>query len=341
MRRIDRCDHTATAELMTPPGLRLSMACVRALILSATLLVSGCAAPPPAAVAPVVTPAPTPTASPSPIPTASPTPTPAPTPLPEAVGFGGAIFALDSAVAAKIEGLIEASGSEAAIVVADGPAGRVVLEMAADEVVLSASLYKLAVLLEAETRLEAGKLKVTDRITITRADQRDGDNFTPAGTVLTIEQALERMITVSDNASGLALVRVFGTAAIHATLAKWGMPEQRFTSRGSFTTARTIATFFGELSRGTLVSEAASERMLARLSRQRVNDRIPAALPAGVVLGHKTGNLASVTHDAGLIKGPGGVPVVLVVLTWESTEEKRSQLIRDVTAAVYAGITKP
>jgi beta-lactamase class A len=149
------------------------------------------------------------------------------------------------------------------------------------------------------------------------------------------------MITVSDNASALALVRIFGTSAIHATLALEGMPGQRFTPSGSVTTARTIATFFGELSRGALVSAAASARMLARLGRQKVNDRIPAALPAGVVIGHKTGNLGFVTHDAGLIRGPGGVPIVLVVMTWDSTEENGSQLIRDVTAALYAGLTKP
>jgi beta-lactamase class A len=315
------------------------MACVRALILCAALLASACGAPP-AAGGPLVTLVPTPTASPSPSPAPTATEAPA-TPSPTPAAFGGAVLALDASVAARIAGLVKASGGGAAVVVADAPAGTIVLEMAADEVVFSASLYKLAVLLEAETRIEKATLKPTDRITVTLADQRDGGSFTRAGSVITIEEALERMITVSDNASALALVRIFGVSAIHATLAREGMPGQRFTSRGSVTTARTIATFFGELSRGALVSVAASERMLARLSRQRVNDRIPAVLPVGVVLGHKTGNLGFVTHDAGLISGPGGIPVVLVVLTWDSSEEKGSQLIRDVTAAVYAGLTKP
>lgn len=316
------------------------MAYVRALILSAVVVASACAAPPASVPLALITPAPAVTSSPTPIPSPSPTLAPA-TPSPSPAGFGGAILGIDAAVAAKVGSLVEASGADAAFVVADGPAGTILLERKADEVVFSASLYKLGVLLEAETRIEKATLKPTDRITVTLSDQRDGGSFTPAGSVITIEQALERMITLSDNASALALVRTFGTAAIHATLAREGLPGQRFTSQGSVTTARTIATFFGELSRGALVSVAASERMLARLSRQRVTDRIPAALPAGVVLGHKTGNLSFVTHDAGLIKGPGAVPIVLVVLTWNSTEEKRSQLIRDVVAAVYAGLTKP
>lgn len=326
---------------MTRARLRLSMAYVRALILSAAVLASACAAPPAAVPLVVVSsPTPVPTASPTPIPSPSPTLSPA-TPSPSAAGSRRPILALDEVVAAKIGALIKSSGGDAALVVADGPEGTILLERKADEVVFSASLYKLAVLLEAETRIEKATLKPTDRITVTEADLRDGSDYTLAGNVITVEQALERMITLSDNGSALALVRIFGTAAIHATLAREGMPGQRFTSRGSVTTARTIATFFGELSRGALVSAAASARMLARLSRQRVTDRIPAALPAGVVLGHKTGKLDFVTHDAGLIKGPGDVPIVLVVLTWDSTEDKRFQLIRDIAAAVYAGLTKP
>jgi beta-lactamase class A len=324
---------------VTRARLRLSMAYVRAPILCVLFFAAACAAPP-AAVTPPITAAPSPTASPTLAPTPSPTVVPA-TPSPTAAALGGAVLSLDESVLIKITSLIEASGGGAAVVVADGPAGTIVVEVAADEVVFSASLYKLAVLLEAETRIEKGTLKPTDRITVTFADQRDGGSFTRPGSVITIEEALERMITVSDNASALALVRIFGVNAIHATLAREGLQGQRFTSQGSVTTARTIAVFFGDLSRHELVSVAASDRMLARLSRQKVNDRIPAVLPEGVVLGHKTGNLGFVTHDAGLISGPGGVPVVLVVLTWDSSEAKGSQLIRDVTAAVYAGLTKP
>lgn len=293
---------------------------MRAAALSLALAVSACGAPPAATRAP----APTPTSTPST------TPTPAPTPTP---------VALDAGVGARIAALIEASGGEAAVVVADGRLGTVIYETKADEEVLSASLYKLWVLLEAESRLEDGSLKLDQTVTIIAADQRDGGTSTQTGIVLTIDDALERMITVSDNAAALALLRTFGVESIVATLAEEGLGGHRF--HPSMTTARTVATFFGEVAQGELVSPAASQRMLSRLSRQRVNDRIPAALPAGVVLGHKTGNLSSVTHDAGLIRGPDGTAVVLVVLTWDSRTETGSQLIRDITAAVYEGLKVP
>lgn len=314
---------------------------MRILVLCAVLVAAGCAAPASSGVAPIAT-----SAEPAPTVPSTPTPTPEPTAqvvvaTPSATAAARAAVLLEAGVPARIAALIKASGGGAALVVANGTSAEVLHEIEPDEVVFAASLYKLGVLLEAEHRIEDGTLRSVDRITITRADQRDGGSYTPAGTILTIEQALERMITVSDNASALALLRVLGAEPIHETLLREGIKGQYFTAQGSVTTAKAVATFFGELARRALVSPSASDRMLARLSRQRVNDRIPAALPAGVVIGHKTGNLGFVTHDAGLITGPGGTPVVLVVLTWDSSEEKGSQLIRDIAAAVYAGLSKP
>ena len=321
---------------------------MRILVVGAAILMASCGSPSveaPAALAAASTPSPTDAPSPTPTPTSTPVPSAALVAAAPsaAAGLGGSVpsVVLGAGVVARVAELIRTSGGSAGIVFADGTSGETLHEVAADEVVFAASLYKLGVLLEAERRIELGTLRAAQVITITKADQRDGGSYTPTGTKLTIEQALERMITVSDNASGLALLRLLGTEPIHETLAREGIKGQYFTSQGSVTTARAVATFFGELARGALVSAAASARMLARLSRQRVVDRIPAALPAGAVLGNKTGNLGFVTHDAGLIKGPDGKPVVLVVLTWGSSEEKGAQLIRDVAAAVYAGLARP
>ncbi|MEP6694395.1 MAG: serine hydrolase [Chloroflexota bacterium] len=229
-------------------------------------------------------------------------------------------------------------GGRAAIVAADGRTGEVLLAIDPDAPVFAASLYKLGVLLEAERRIDEGTLRPDDLVTITEADQGEDGSFTAAGSVLTIDEALERAIAISDNAAALALIRRLGVPAIHATLAREGI-GLRFTSDGAVTSARAIATFFGELVRGSLVSRAASARMLARLSRQRVADRFPAALPAGAVIAHKTGNLGFATHDAGIVRGPAGAPIVLVVLTWDSGEQEAIDLIREVAAVIYGSLS--
>jgi beta-lactamase class A len=55
--------------------------------------------------------------------------------------------------------------------------------------------------------------------------------------------------------------------------------------------------------------------MLDILARQEFNDAIPAGLPAGVRVAHKTGWITAVDHDGGIVLPPDGAAYVLVVLT--------------------------
>jgi len=239
----------------------------------------------------------------------------------------------------QIDALLAGQHGRTAVVVAGGRSGEILYAVDPDEPVFAASLYKLAVLLEAERRIDAGTLRPSDLITVTEADQAENGSFTAAGSVLTIDDALERTIVLSDNAAALALIRRLHVSTIQATLDR----EQiylRFTTDGAVTTARGIATFFGELARRSLISREASARMLARLSRQRIVDRLPAALPEGAVIAHKTGNLGFATHDAGIVSGPGGAPIVLVVLTWDSPEQEAIELIKKIALLVYEGLAR-
>ena len=239
----------------------------------------------------------------------------------------------------RIDGLLARRSGHAAVIVASGSSGEILHASAPDDPVFAASLYKLGVLLEAERRIDAGTLEPSALITVTAADHSESGSFTAAGSVLTVDEALERTIVLSDNAAALALIRRLGIAAIQATLDRERIYLQ-FTADGAITTARAIAIFFGELVRGSLVSRAASARMVARLSRQRTVDRLPAALPAGAVIAHKTGNLGFATHDAGIVNGPGGAPVVLVVLTWDCAEQEGVDLIKEIARLAYQGLAR-
>jgi beta-lactamase class A len=239
----------------------------------------------------------------------------------------------------RIDALLARSRGNAAVIVASGSSGEILHAWAPDEPVFAASLYKLGVLLEAERRIDAGTLEPSDMVTVTTADHSESGSFTAVGSVLSVDDALERTIVLSDNAAALALIRRLGIATIQATLDRERIYLQ-FTADGAITTARAIAIFFGELVRGSLVSRAASARMLARLARQRTVDRFPAALPAGAVIAHKTGNLGFATHDAGIVNGPGGAPVVLVVLTWDCAEQEGIDLIKEIARLAYQGVAR-
>ena len=70
--------------------------------------------------------------------------------------------------------------------------------------------------------------------------------------------------------------------------------------------------------------------LCALIVRQRFNDAIPAGVPAGVVIAHKTGNITRIHHDAAVVYGTR--PYVLVVLVRGIEDKKQS-------AALIAGIS--
>jgi hypothetical protein len=100
------------------------------------------------------------------------------------------------------------------------------------------------------------------------------------------------------------------------------------------TTAADIAALYVMLLNGEIISRAASDEMLALLETQQINDRLPALLPAGTVVAHKTGNLEGLVHDAGVIFAPAG-PVVVVVLTEDLDYDAAVALIAAIGASAY------
>jgi beta-lactamase class A len=76
--------------------------------------------------------------------------------------------------------------------------------------------------------------------------------------------------------------------------------------------------------------------MRAILLEQEFNDEIPAGLPSGVKVAHKTGFITGVLHDAALVYPPDAPPYVLVVLTRDIPDEKVARaLIVDLSRQVY------
>jgi beta-lactamase class A len=241
----------------------------------------------------------------------------------------------NAALTGRLDALVSTFRGGAGIWVGDPTTSTPLYVHLADEKIVAASLYKLAVLVEAERRIDAGTLRRDQVITIQPEDLAGDPSVYEAGTDLTVDQALEAMITISDNGTALALWRTLGADAIRGTVVKAGMSDLLIdVAAGTAATPRAVGAFFTLLAKKVLVSSAASERMLARLGRQRINDRLPAGLPSGVVVAHKTGDLAGLTHDAGIIFTRAG-PRVVVVMTWNSLEDAAHRLIADVGAAVY------
>ena len=159
------------------------------------------------------------------------------------------------------------------------------------------------------------------------------------------------MIVVSDNLCGAAGLRIVGYSVQDAGLARDGFIRTSLASPQR-TSAADIARFFERALDGSLFGpggEAATAELYGLLRAQQVNDRLPAGLPPGTPIAHKTGDRLHWAHDAGILTTPRG-ELLLVVLTgpWPSpccdadhpgpAEARAFGAIAELGSRVYAAV---
>ena len=88
------------------------------------------------------------------------------------------------------------------------------------------------------------------------------------------------------------------------------------------------------IAHGQAVDATADAEMIAILKRQKANDAIPAGLPSGTVVAHKTGNITRIHHDAAIVFAPR--PYVLVLLVRGIDDQKKSAaFMADLSRVIY------
>jgi beta-lactamase class A len=80
--------------------------------------------------------------------------------------------------------------------------------------------------------------------------------------------------------------------------------------------------------------------MLWILHMQEFRSGIPAGLPDDARVAHKTGEISTMAHDAGIVYLPDREPYVLVVLTeWDKDVSGRKETIASISRVVYEHVT--
>jgi len=199
----------------------------------------------------------------------------------------------------------------------------------------TASMYKLLVMYRVFQAIEAGSLSPEDYLTITSDDFAGGEDgiFVPDDTV-TVGRALEAMIAESNNASAYALTRAVGGWGMVASAAEELGMYSTYMEEDFVSTPNDLAHFFRLLAERSLVSPSASEQMIDLLLEQKSYDRLPALLPEGVQVAHKTGELPGVRNDGGIVRGFGGRYVV-VVMSQQGDPDEQVPAEAEISRMVY------
>jgi len=230
----------------------------------------------------------------------------------------------------------------------------------ADETFHAASTMKVPVLIELFHQAKEEKLKLGDRLVVKNefhsiaagsvykldaADDSETELYKAEGQTRTLAELAELMITVSSNLATNLLVEKLGVENIRATVKALGadgvnvlrgVEDQKAFDEGinNTTTARGLEILMMALAQGNAVNRESSEQMEAILKRQSFNEAIPAGLPKGIAVAHKTGDITKVHHDAAIVYAKR--PFVLVLLVRGIEDEKVAYaLMADITRDLY------
>jgi len=116
-----------------------------------------------------------------------------------------------------------------------------------------------------------------------------------------------------------------------------GVEDQKAFDKGlnNTTTARGLLVLFEAIGHGKAVDAQSDAAMIEILKRQQFNDAVPAGVPPGIAVAHKTGSITRIHHDAGIVFAAR--PYVLVILVRGIEDQKRSAaLMADLSRLVYA-----
>ena len=201
----------------------------------------------------------------------------------------------------------------------------------------AASLFKVWVMLEAYHQRQAGLLSFDERYVVSdyyASLVLNPGELAPCSTV-TAQEALQRMMSLSDNIAANIMLERVGYANMNAMLRGQGLAVSGITSTGDvYTTATGMAQLLEAIAQQQAVSALASVEMLSLLVSEVIGARLPALLPAGTVVAHKTGSWENATHDAGIVFSPRAA-YVIVVLSELGYGDDGDALIAQLSRAVY------
>lgn len=239
------------------------------------------------------------------------------------------------------------------------------INLRGDSLVHAASTMKVPVLIALAQRADRGALRLDDALllrnqfvsivdgsaySLNKADDSDDSVYERVGQRVPIRWLATRMITHSSNLATNTLLTMVAADSVTALTRELGatrMLVRRGVEDGPAFRAglnnTTTASDLAALLRAIGTDRAASKEMCGWmrdvLLAQAFNSGIPAGLPKGTRVAHKTGDITRVEHDAALVYPERGAPYVLVVLTSGIEEQAAARaLIADIARIVHSAL---
>ena len=226
----------------------------------------------------------------------------------------------------------------------------------------AASTMKTPVLIEVFKQAAEEKFSLSDSIVLKNefksivdgssfsldsTDDSEHELYKHIGEKRAISTLVYEMIIVSSNFATNLIIERIGAKNVMSTMRQFGamdiqilrgVEDNKAFEKGmnNTTTAQDLLIIFEKIAKGEAVNADASQAMINILLDQRFNEIIPAGLPPGIKVAHKTGYITHVHHDSGIVFLPDGRKYVLVLLSKDWEDEKAAvKTMVNISAMIY------
>jgi beta-lactamase class A len=265
---------------------------------------------------------------------------------------------LDSAIQ-TIRAEIQKAGADIAVALRTFD-GKTEWFFRADQSLHAASTMKIPVMIELFHQVRQGRLRLDDPLPVKNefrsivdgsvyaldpAEDSEIALYKALGQTRTLSELCDLMITISSNLATNLLIEKLGVENIRRTVHSLGadgmhvlrgVEDSKAYEKGlnNTTTARGLLLLLEAIAKGKAVDPDASRMMIEILERQAFHEGIPAGLPPGIRVAHKTGEITKIHHDAAIVYAPR--PFVLVILVQGIADTQQSAaLIADSTRELF------
>lgn len=217
----------------------------------------------------------------------------------------------------------------------------------------AASTIKIPVMVEVFRQLAVGNFDLNTSLRLTYADKDWGSgsiSVQPVGSVYSVSKLLTAMITVSDNTATNMLIRLVGRSNINTEMTSLGLEHTKLSDyirssgnsirRALRTSPADMVALLNAMAHERLIDAWSSRQMIVILSGQRHNGLLPAPLPPGLAIAHKTGTLHDTLNDVGIVYADSEPYVIAVMTTNLPTLSSGRSFIRSVSKVTYDALQR-
>ncbi len=213
----------------------------------------------------------------------------------------------------------------------------------------SASLIKIPMIIEGYRQAEKKEIYLNQPLTIPRFEVTRGSGVLHTlsdKVMLTVEDLLTIMITISDNTATNMMMNMLGFDEINQCIKDLGL-ENTILQRRMFDfkalkegrdntiSAADTVTCLKAIHTGDFLTKESQEKILFIFEQQQIKDKLPSQMGKGVRVGNKTGNIRGVAHDAAIIRTETEMVYAAVLTEDFASEEESRQIISKIGKLIY------